>query len=131
MLELRPIVVNDEMVILGGNMRHKACIEAGLKEVTIVKASDLTEQQQKEFIIKDNVGFGEWDWDVLANEWNTEELIEWGLDIPNFNNDENLIAKEPEINQKWFLNIEFENENKCEEWYNKLINEGLICKIIQ
>jgi ParB-like chromosome segregation protein Spo0J len=86
MLELRPIVVNDEMVILGGNMRHKACIEAGLKEVTIVKASELTEEQQKEFIIKDNVGFGEWDWDILANEWNTESLEEWGLTIPNFNN---------------------------------------------
>ena len=86
MLELRPIVVNDEMVILGGNMRHKACIEAGLKEVTIVKASELTEQQQKEFIIKDNVGFGEWDWDVLANEWDAESLEEWGLTIPNFEN---------------------------------------------
>jgi len=82
MLELRPIVVNDEMVILGGNMRHKACIEAGLKEVTIVKAKDLTEEQQKEFIIKDNVGFGEWDWDVLANEWDTESLEDWGLDLP-------------------------------------------------
>lgn len=81
MLELRPIVVNDEMVILGGNMRHKACIEAGLKEVTIVKASELTEEQQKEFIIKDNVGFGEWDWDVLANEWDAESLEEWGLDV--------------------------------------------------
>jgi len=82
MLELRPIVVNDEMVILGGNMRHKACIEAGLKEVTIVKASDLTEEQQKEFIIKDNVGFGEWDWDGLANEWDAESLEDWGLDLP-------------------------------------------------
>jgi ParB-like chromosome segregation protein Spo0J len=81
MLELRPIVVNDEMVILGGNMRHKACIEAGLKEVTIVKAKDLTEEQQKEFIIKDNVGFGEWDWDILANEWDADELTEWGLDV--------------------------------------------------
>jgi len=84
MLELRPIVVNSEMVILGGNMRHKACIEAGLKEVTIVKASELTEQQQKEFIIKDNVGFGEWDWDMLANEWDTEKLDEWGLNVPNY-----------------------------------------------
>jgi hypothetical protein len=84
MLELRPIVVNDEMVILGGNMRHKACIEAGLKEVTIVKASELTEEQQKEFIIKDNVGFGEWDFDMLANEWDTKKLDEWGLNIPNY-----------------------------------------------
>lgn len=81
MLEIRPIVVNDDMVVLGGNMRLKACKEAGLKEIHIIKASNLTEDQQKQFIIKDNVGFGEWDWDMLANEWNTEELEEWGLDV--------------------------------------------------
>ncbi len=81
MLELRPIVVNEDMVVLGGNMRLKACIEAGLKEVPVIKASDLTQDQQKEFIIKDNVGFGEWDWDILANEWDSEELTEWGLDV--------------------------------------------------
>lgn len=81
MLELRPIVVNDEMVVLGGNMRLKACIEAGLKKVHIIKASNLTDEQQREFIIKDNVGFGEWDWDVIANEWDVDELQEWGLDV--------------------------------------------------
>lgn len=81
MLEIRPIVVNDEMVVLGGNMRLKACKEAGLKEIPIIKASDLTEEQQREFIIKDNVGFGEWDWDLLANEWDTDLLEEWGLDL--------------------------------------------------
>lgn len=81
MLHLRPIVVNDEMVVLGGNMRLRAVQEVGLKEVPIIKASDLTEEQQKEFIIKDNVGFGEWDWDVLANEWEAELLTEWGLDV--------------------------------------------------
>jgi len=82
MLKLRPIVVNDDMIVLGGNMRLKACKEAGLKEVPIIKASNLTEQQQKEFIIKDNVGFGEWDWEQLSNEWEAEELAEWGLDLP-------------------------------------------------
>ena len=84
MLSLRPIVVNDDMIVLGGNMRLKACKEAGLKEVPVIKASDLNEEQQKQFIIKDNVGYGEWDWDMLANEWDAEELVEWGLDIPNF-----------------------------------------------
>lgn len=84
MLEIRPIVVNDEMVVLGGNMRLKACIEAGLTEVPIIKASSLTPEQQKEFIIKDNVGFGEWEWDVLANEWDVEKLTDWGLDIPDY-----------------------------------------------
>lgn len=83
MLKLRPIVVNDEMIVLGGNMRLKACKEAGLKEVPIIKASNLTEEQQREFIIKDNVGFGEWDWEQLANQWNENDLIEWGLELPD------------------------------------------------
>jgi DNA modification methylase len=84
MLEIRPIVVTDEMVVLGGNMRLKACIEAGLTEVPIIKASSLTPEQQQEFIIKDNVGFGEWDWDAIANDWDVEKLTEWGLDIPDY-----------------------------------------------
>jgi DNA modification methylase len=82
MLELRPIVVDENNIILGGNMRYKACVEAGLKEVYILKAEDLTELQKDEFIVKDNVGFGEWDWDSLANEWDTEKLQDWGLDLP-------------------------------------------------
>ena len=88
MLELRPIVVNNDMVVLGGNMRLKACKEAGLKEVPIIKAENLTEEQQREFIVKDNVGFGEWNWDVLANEWENQELVLWGLDLPNLNLDD-------------------------------------------
>lgn len=83
MLRLRPIVVNDDMIVLGGNMRLKACKEAGLKVVPIIKASDLTEDQQREFIIKDNVGFGEWDWEILANEWDGAKLTDWGLDLPD------------------------------------------------
>jgi len=97
MLSLRPIVVNDDMIVLGGNMRLKACKEAGLKEVPIIKASDLNEDQQKAFIIKDNVGYGEWDWDMLANEWDAEELIQWGLDIPSFDNGD-YSEKNKEIN---------------------------------
>ena len=95
MLELRPIVVNDEMVVLGGNMRLKACQKAGLKEVPIIKASDLSPEQQQEFIIKDNIGFGEWDWDMLANEWDAEKLTDWGLDVPIL--DEKLEIEEQEI----------------------------------
>lgn len=82
MLEIRPIVVDEENVVLGGNMRLKACIEAGLKEVFIIRANELTEEQKQEFIIKDNVGFGEWDWDMLANEWDAELLNDWGLFVP-------------------------------------------------
>jgi hypothetical protein len=80
MLELRPIVVDENMIVLGGNMRLKACKEAGLKEVWIEVAENLTEAQKKEFVIKDNVGFGEWEWDILANEWDAMDLNEWGLD---------------------------------------------------
>lgn len=84
MLEIRPIVVNADMVVLGGNMRLKACKEAGLKEVPIIVAENLTEAQEKEFIIKDNVSGGEWNWEELANDWDTEKLEAWGLDLPNW-----------------------------------------------
>ena len=97
MLEIRPIVVNQDMIVLGGNMRLKASKEAGLKEVFIVKADDLTEDEQKQFIIKDNVGFGEWDWDIIANEWDADQIQEWGLDIPEFMNWEELEAEEDDF----------------------------------
>jgi len=90
MMEIRPIVVNDELIALGGNMRLKACKEAGLTEVPVIKAKNLTEGQQREFIIKDNVGFGEWDWDEIANKWDTEKLDEWGLDVPEMTETEKL-----------------------------------------
>jgi len=89
MLNVRPIVVNKDMVVLGGNMRLKAIKEAGHTEVA-VEIVDWNEQQQKEFIVKDNVGYGEWDWDDLANNWDAQELTEWGLDIPGFVNDETI-----------------------------------------
>lgn len=82
MLEIRPIVVNNDMMVLGGNMRLKAIQEIGLKEIPIIKAENLTEEQEREFLIKDNVGFGEWDWDALANDWDADELKDWGMDVP-------------------------------------------------
>jgi DNA modification methylase len=99
MLELRPIVVNNDMVVLGGNMRLKACKEAGLKEVPIIKASELTAEQEKEFIVKDNVGFGEWDWDILANEWDTDLLEEWGLEGFPFDTETELEAEEDDYTE--------------------------------
>jgi len=126
MLELRPIVVNEDMIVLGGNMRLKACIEAGYKEVTIVKAKDLTPEQQNEFIIKDNVGFGEWDWDMLANEWNSEDLTEWGLDVWNKTDDINLDDffednGESEKEQKFKIVLEYTEEdyNEVTEAFKK------------
>jgi len=89
MLNVRPIVVNTDMVVLGGNMRLKAIKEAGIKEIN-VEIVDWNEQQQKEFIIKDNASFGEWDWSDLANNWDSEELTDWGVDIIGFSNVEDL-----------------------------------------
>jgi len=83
MLKIRPIVVNQDMIILGGNMRYKACVEAGIKEIPTI-ITDLTEEQQREFLIKDNTSGGEWDWDILANEWNNEQLESWGLEVIGF-----------------------------------------------
>jgi hypothetical protein len=87
MLEIRPIVVNEDNIVLGGNMRLKACIEAGLQVIPVINANDLTPEEQKQFIIKDNVGFGEWDFEELANNWDDQNLNEWGLDIPDFVDD--------------------------------------------
>jgi hypothetical protein len=83
MLEVRPIVVDDDMVVLGGNMRTKACISAGLTEVPIIKFSNLSEEKKKEFIVKDNVGYGEWDFDLLLEDWDKDVLLDWGMDIPS------------------------------------------------
>jgi DNA modification methylase len=93
MAEVRPVVVNTDMVVLGGNMRLKAMREAGWKDVPI-QVVDWEEDKQRQFIIKDNVSGGEWDWDMLANEWDTEELQEWGLDLPDFDNGKELEAEE-------------------------------------
>jgi DNA modification methylase len=97
MLEIRPIVVNNEMMVLGGNMRLKAIQEIGLKEIPIIKAENLTEEQEREFLIKDNVGFGEWDWDALANDWDADELKDWGMDLPGDFNPEVLEAEEDDF----------------------------------
>lgn len=100
MRDIREIVVNKDMVILGGNMRYRAMQEAGIKEIQ-VKIVDLSEEKQKEFIIKDNLESGEWNWDELANSWEQEKLGEWGLmrenwkeDIENKEIDTNELGKD-------------------------------------
>jgi ParB-like chromosome segregation protein Spo0J len=134
MLSLRPIVVNDDMIVLGGNMRLKACKEAGLKEVPVIKASDLNEEQQKAFIIKDNVGYGEWDWDMLANEWDAEDLVEWGLDVPVFDVDDLGTAEEKDLSDKIQSQFRIEviciDEESQENTYNKLIEQGYECRLL-
>jgi ParB-like chromosome segregation protein Spo0J len=124
MLEIRPIVVNADMVILGGNMRFKACKEAGLKEIPIIVADNLTEEQQREFLIKDNVSGGEWDWSLLA-DWDTEQLESWGLEIKSFETETDYSEKNKELDlndfedQKYTIKLEF-----TEDDYN-LVKERL------
>lgn len=88
MLSLRPLVIDENNIVLGGNMRLRILKDLKYKEVEVIRASQLTEEQKKEFIIKDNVGFGDWDWDELANSWDELKLEEWGLDIPDFDGEE-------------------------------------------
>ncbi len=126
MLDIRPIVVNSDMVVLGGNMRLKACKEAGLKQVPIIIADNLTEDQQREFLIKDNVSGGEWDW-ALLQDWDSQQLSEWGLDVPQFASEVDYsILEEEDVSQqledmtdgvKKAIQIEFEAEH-YEEAYS-------------
>ena len=110
MMELRPMVINDDNIVLGGNMRLKALKELQYKDIPdtwVKKASELTEDEQRRFIIADNVGFGEHDWEVLANEWDAEELMDWGLEIPNFEKDEVLEAEEDDFDIPKIVHSDF------------------------
>jgi hypothetical protein len=134
MLKIRPIVVNEDMITLGGNMRLKACREAGLEHVYIIRANNLSLEQQDEFIIKDNVGYGEWDFDLLQTEWDTKQLNEWGLDVGN--KGKNLDTAEEEAKRKlneMFIAPPFSildtrqgywNERK-EAWKTLIKNDGV------
>jgi ParB-like chromosome segregation protein Spo0J len=125
MLAIRPIVVNADMVVLGGNMRLKACKEAGLKEIPIIIADNLTEEQQREFLIKDNVSGGEWDW-ALLQDWDSQQLSEWGLDVPQFASDVDYsILDDEDVSQqledmtdgvKKAIQIEFESDHYVEAY---------------
>jgi hypothetical protein len=124
MLELRPIVIDENNIVLGGNMRLKACIEAGLTDVPVKQAKELTEEQKKEFIVKDNIGYGEWDWDDLANNWDEQLLTEWGLDIPNFDSggfaDQNKELSLDDVSDSMTINLKFTEE----EYY--IVKEQLL-----
>ncbi len=129
MLKLRPIVVDENMMVLGGNMRLKASKDAGLKEVWIDIAEGLTDQQKDEFIVKDNVNFGEWEWDMLANDWDSVQLAEWGLDVWENEDDK---KEEEEVYTKNIEAPTYEPKNKKpkeEELYNEDKVKELIKKI--
>lgn len=126
MLEIRPIVVNKDWIVLGGNMRLKACKDAGLKLVPVIMAEDLSEEQQREFIIKDNIGYGEWDWGVLSLDWDKTELENWGLttfETGDINVDDFFAEGEEQqhLNNKIILNYP---EEICENIKSILLRQG-------
>ena len=132
MLKLRPIVVDEDMVVLGGNMRLKASKDAGLKEVWIDIAEGLTEEQKKEFIVKDNVGFGEWEWDILANEWDSVQLAEWGLDV--WENQDDAIVDDNDTYTRKIVAPTYEPKNEkpvIDDLFNTQKADELIHKIKQ
>lgn len=127
MMELRPMVINADNIVLGGNMRLKALKELGYKEIPnewVKKASDLTEDEAKRFIIADNVGFGEHDWDLLANEWDVEQLSDWGLDVPIFDNNINDIEEVEEFNESVNFTIKCDSITQLEQLQTKLNVSG-------
>jgi ParB-like chromosome segregation protein Spo0J len=136
MMALRPIIVDNDNIALGGNMRLKALQELGYKELPdewVRKASELTDEQKKEFIIKDNVGFGEWDWDVLKTDWDAEQLENWGLEVSDWKQVQEETENEPsgyDQQPQWFLNIRCDSENQCQELYEKFVQQGLDVKIV-
>ena len=132
MLNIRPIVVNQDMIILGGNMRYKACKEAGLKEIPII-ITDLSEDKQREFLIKDNTSGGEWDWELLANEWDSEQLESWGLDLVGFGDNPNPTEDKDlsdDLKEMFEVIITCGNESEQEATFEELTKKGFVCRVL-
>ena len=130
MLEQRPLVIDENNIVLGGNMRLKALKKLNYKKIPVIKVNNWTEDKKKEFIIKDNVGFGQWDFDILANEWANYDLNEWGIDLPKFDLDEDTKDLSDTINESFRVEVELDSEEEQEKLYNKLIDKGYICRLL-
>jgi hypothetical protein len=122
MLDIRPIVVDENMVILGGNMRFRACREAGLKKIPVMIVENLTDAEKNEFMIKDNVGFGEWNFDMLANTFDSVQLVDWGMDVPIAFNDDDLfdIENASGFNESVNFTIKCDSIEQMEQLQTKL-----------
>jgi len=135
MLSLRPMVIDENNVVLGGNMRLRALQELGFTDVEdawVKRSSDLTEDEKKRFIIADNVAFGEWDWDTLANDWDVVDLEAWGLEIPQFDIAEEQDSEDLSDKIKSMFKIEVicKDEQEQERTYNKLIEQNYECRLL-
>lgn len=132
MMELRPIIVDETFTILGGNMRYAAIKALGLKEIPVnwvKQANDLTEDEKREFIIKDNGGFGDWDWDVLANEWSDLPLSDWGIDVPTDSEKKELDLSDS-IKSSFIVEVFCVDEVNQKETYDRLTETGYQCRVL-
>jgi len=128
MLEKRPIVIDENYMVLGGNMRLKACKDAGYKDVWVDMAVGWTDEQKEAFIIKDNVAFGEWDWDILANDYDSVQLKDWGIDVWQNLDDteledffsEDKTETDADTKNKIILEYSEDDYNKINECFKKL-----------
>lgn len=133
MMELRPMVVNNDNIVLGGNMRLKALKELGYKSIPkewVKSADQLTEEEQRRFIISDNVGFGDWEWDLVQNDWDLEELEDWGLDVPVFEKEDEINEESSEYSKRFEIIIECRDEEDQEKTYNQMIERGYKCRVL-
>lgn len=133
MMELRPMVVNNDNIVLGGNMRLKALKELGYKSIPkewVKKADQLTEEEQRRFIIADNVGFGEHDWEMLQQDWDLEELEDWGLDVPKFETEDEINDESSDYSERYEIIIECRDEEDQEKTYNQMIERGYKCRVL-
>lgn len=128
--EARPLILSDrtgELIIIAGNQRYKAAKEIGLKEVPTYLIENLTEEKEREIIIRDNISNGEWEIETLANEWDIDQLKEWGLNLSSFNTPKDISAK---IISKLLIEIEVTSEREQEQLYNQLTKDGYQCRIL-
>lgn len=133
MMELRPMVVNNDNIVLGGNMRLKALKELGYKSIPkewVKNADQLTEEEQRRFIIADNVGFGEHDWEMLQQDWDLEELEDWGLDVPKFETEDEINDESSDYSERYEIIIECRDEEDQEKTYNQMIERGYKCRVL-
>lgn len=129
MLQIRPIVIDKNFIILGGNMRFKAAVEAGLEIVPVIQVTNWTDKKKKEFIIKDNISGGEWDLEALLNEWDAADLEEWGLDVTDFETETELASFEVGKKKGWQLILTLKTKKDMQSWYDKLSKQGIEVQI--
>ena len=127
MLKIRPLVIDEKNMVLGGNMRLKALVELGWKKVPVIRAKNLTADQKREFIAKDNIGYGEFEWEALMKDWDVEKLSEWGLDVPVLKEIKDLSEK---LESQYKIEIECSSEDEQEKLYNEFQKRNLSCRIL-